>query len=207
MRINCKMPVWMQRAMLAVCMVVAVPAAFGEQAVNRLEHLHHAGISVAHAVSTAQLLGHALAKRAIGQSENQFQRDLNHCENLSAVNFGEARWRLQAIDAATKVEELGYSEKLFIVLLEAARQWNGTTEDAYNVIEAIGVLSYQLERLSVSIGRMSDEELATLRQRPSTAAGPSGISTTAASAVTKSVVDTSSGRPPNTAIPLDDQNL
>jgi hypothetical protein len=196
------MPACLKRLLIAaVFAAAAMPSAFAEQAANRLEHLHHAGISVAHALSTAQLLGHALAKRAIGQSENQFQRDLNQCENLGAVNFGEARWRLQAIDAGSKVEELGHSEKLFTVLLEAARQWNGTTEDAYNVIEAIGVLSYQLERLSVSIGRMSDEELATLRQRPS---GLAPAPTT--SAVAKSAAD-AAAQPPRNAARAYDQNL
>jgi|SRR5689334_8777022 len=192
-------------ALSIACLLCWVPDAFANAAANRLEHLHHAAISVAHALSTAQMLGHALAKRAIGRSESQFQRELNNCESMGQINFGEARWRLQAVDAGAKLEDLTNAERLFGILLEAAREWNGTAEDAFNVIEAISVLSYQLERLSVGIGRMSDEELAALRQRP---ADPGPQSSTAASAA--------SAQDPRTIAPLrtgtslfkaDDQNL
>jgi hypothetical protein len=157
----------------AVCFIAALPSAFADAAANRLENLHHASTSVAHAMSTAQLLGYAMAKRVTGRSEQQFLRELNLCESQTGINFGEARWRLQAVDAGARLDELANAEKLFGIVLEAARQWNGTADDAFNVIEALGVLSYQLERLSVGLGRMSDDELAALLQRgisPATAA-------------------------------------
>jgi len=161
---KCKLFVWM-RVLVIVAGLSAVSNTFADSPANRLEHLHHAVTSVAHAMSTAQLLGHSIAKRVIGRSENQFQRDLNNCENLGSINFGEARWRLQSVDAGGKLEELAHAERLFGILLEAARQWNGTAEDAFDVIDGVGVLTYQLEKLSVGIGHMSDEELASLLQR------------------------------------------
>jgi hypothetical protein len=187
------------------CLLGAIPNAFADAADNRLEHLHHAAISVAHAMSTAQLLGHALAKRAIGRSENQFQRDLNSCESVGAINFGEARWRLQAVDAGAKLEELANAERLFGILLEASRQWNGTAEDAFNVIDAIGVLSYQLERLSVGIGRMSDAELTALRQRaPDAGPQPRTAASAASAQDPRANVPSRSGA---SFVKADDQNL
>jgi hypothetical protein len=168
MQINCQMLARLRILMVAgACFLSTLPNAFAEAAANRLEHLHHASTSVAHAMSTAQLLSYTMAKRAMGRPETQFLRDLNLCENQGGINFGEARWRLQAVDASARLEELANAEKLFGILLEAARQWNGTADDAFNVIDALGVLTYQLEKLSVGLGRMSDEELATLLQRGS----------------------------------------
>lgn len=195
------------RGLVVLLGVLSAASAHADTAANRLENLHHAVTSVAHAMSTSQMLGHALAKRVIGRTENQFQRDLNTAEKLAAINFGEARWRLQAIDATAKAEELGHSERLFGILLEAARQWNGTAEDAFEIIDAVGVLDSQLERLSVSIGRMSDEQLATLLQRtPRTTAkttvGPprAAVSIVPADEVPTSQPRSATGRP-------DDQNL
>jgi hypothetical protein len=163
---NCQMLAWLRAlAVAGTCFIASLPLACAETFPTRLEHLHHASTSIAHAMSTAQLLGHAMAKRAIGRPEEQFLRELNICQNLGGINFGEARWRLQAVDASSKLEELAHSERLFGIVLEAARQWNGTPEDAFNVLEALGVLNAQLERLSVGLGRMSDDELATLVQR------------------------------------------
>jgi len=178
---NCQTLAWLRvLAVAGTCFVGALPPAHADAFPTRLEHLHHASTSIAHAMSTAQLLGHAMAKRAIGRSEDQFLRELSTCQNLGGVNFGEARWRLQAVDATSKLEELAHSERLFGIVLEAARQWNGSAEDAFNVIEALGVLSAQLEKLSVGLGRMSDEELATLMQRtppaPATSAQPAAPS-------------------------------
>src|SRR5678815_1139964 len=167
---NCQMPAWLRALAIAgTCFAFSSTLARAEAFPTRLEHLHHASTSIAHAMSTAQLLGQAMAKRAIGRPEEQFLRELNICQNLGGINFGEARWRLQAVDATSKVEELAYSERLYGSVLEAARQWNGTAEDAFNVIEALGVLNAQLEKLSVGLGRMSDDELATLVQRTLTA--------------------------------------
>jgi hypothetical protein len=166
MQINCQMLARLRILVVAgACFVSALPSALAEAAANRLEHLHHASTSVAHAMSTAQSMSYAMAKRAMGRSETQFLRELNLCESQGGINFGEARWRLQAVDAGARLEELANAEKLFGILLEAARQWNGTADDAFNVIDALGVLSYQLEKLSVGLGRMSDEELASLLQR------------------------------------------
>jgi hypothetical protein len=185
--------------------LIASPAQ-ADTAANRLENLHHAVTSVAHAMSTSQMLGHALAKRVIGRTENQFQRDLNTAEKLAGIAFGEARWRLQAIDATAKLEELGHSERLFGILLEAARQWNGTAEDAFEIIDAVGVLDSQLERLSVSIGRMSDEQLATLLQRtPNVAKTNVGPPRAAVSIVPADEVSPS--QPRSAARRADDQNL
>jgi hypothetical protein len=190
------------------CFIGVAPIAHAEISANRLEHLHHASTSVAHAMSTSQLLSYAMAKRAIGRSENQFLRDLNACENLGGINFGEARWRLQAVDATAKLEELAHAERLFGIVLEAARQWNGTAEDAFNVMEALGVLSYQLEKLSVGLGRMSDEELAALIQR--------GVSPSAQPAASTSASETQirakdapelQSRPRNTTWRVDGNNL
>src|SRR3954468_17216497 len=124
---KCKLAVRSCALVIAVSLS-AMPHAFADSSANRLEHLHHAVTSIAHAMSTAQLLGHSLAKRVIGRTENQFQRDLNTCESLASINFGDARWRLQAVDAGSKLEELAHAERLFTILLEAARQWNGTAE-------------------------------------------------------------------------------
>ena len=194
---NCQMLAWLRLlAVAGTCFVSALPLARADVFPTRLEHLHHASTSIAHAMSTAQLLAHAMAKRAIGRSEDQFLRELNTCQNLGGINFGEARWRLQAVDATGKVEELAHSERLFGIVLEAARQWNGTAEDAFNVIEALGVLSSQLEKLSVGLGRMSDEELATLMQR----------APTAPAAIPQSIPPTSAGdvpiRPKDDLIPM-----
>jgi hypothetical protein len=150
-----------------------------------------------------------MAKRAIGRSEDQFLRELNTCQNLGGINFGEARWRLQAVDATGKVEELAHSERLFGIVLEAARQWNGTAEDAFNVIEALGVLSSQLEKLSVGLGRMSDEELATLMQHApnASAAIPQSIPPASAGEVAirpKDDLIPMQVRPRNTAWRVDD---
>ena len=207
MFVNCESSIGLRSLVLTVaCCLSAVRPAFADASANRLEHLHHATISVAHAMSTAQLLGHALAKRAIGRSENQFQRDLNNCESLGGINFGEARWRLQAVDAGARLEELANAEKLFGILLEAARQWNGTAEDAFDVMEAIGVLNYQLERLSVGIGRMSDDELAALLQHGASAASQPSTSASAVSSNPKDILESSPSRSRNMAWRLDDQN-
>jgi hypothetical protein len=206
MLVKCKLSVWVCALVTAVSLS-AVPNAFADSSANRLEHLHHAVTSVAHAMSTAQLLGHSLAKRVIGRSENQFQRDLNNCENLGSINFGEARWRLQAVDAGSKLEELAHAERLFGILLEAARQWNGTAEDAFDVIDGVGVLSYQLEKLSVGIGHMSDEELASLLQRSTGTAAQPAVPTSASAAAVRPKDDTSLPRTRNTAWRNSDQNL
>ncbi len=207
MLVKCQMLVCLRAlAIGVVCFVGTLSLAHAEASATRLEHLHHASMSVAHAMSTAQLLGHAMAKRAIGRAEEQFLRELNTCQNLGGINFGEARWRLQAVDAGKKLEELAHAERLFGIVLEAARQWNGTPEDAFNVLEALGVLNYQLEKLSVGLGHMSDEELITLRQRPSGLASPP-TSTASSSSVSKSAADSSSARPRNAVIRSDDQNL
>jgi hypothetical protein len=202
---KCKLFVGM-RILVTVAGLSAALDAFADNPANRLEHLHHAVTGVAHAMSTAQLLGHAIAKRVIGRTENQFQRDLNNCENLGAINFGEARWRLQAVDAGGKLEELAHAERLFGILLEAARQWNGTAEDAFDVIDGVGVLSYQLEKLSVGIGHMSDEELASLLQRSSGASAQTAVPTTSLSAAPVRPTDNTS-RPRNAAWRSGDQNL
>jgi hypothetical protein len=194
------------RGLVILLGVMIVTPAHADTAANRLENLHHAVTSVAHAMSTSQMLGHALAKRVIGRTENQFQRDLNTAEKLAAINFGEARWRLQAIDATAKLEELGHSERLFGILLEAARQWNGTAEDAFEIIDAVGVLDSQLERLSVSIGRMSDEQLAALLQRTPTTAKANAEPPRAAVSIVPAD-ELSSSQPRSPARRPDDQNL
>jgi len=206
MLLKCKLSVLLGALVTAVSLS-EVPDAFADSSANRLEHLHHAVTSVAHAMSTAQLLGHSLAKRVIGRSELQFQRDLNNCESIGSINFGEARWRLQAVDAGGKLEELAHAERLFAILLEAARQWNGTAEDAFDVIDAVGVLSYQLERLSVGIGHMSDEELASLLQRTAGAAAQPAPPTSASAAPVRPKDDSSLPRTRNTAWRNSDQNL
>jgi len=190
-------------AAAGACFLGALPSAFADAASNRLEHLHLASTSVTHAMTTAQLLGHAMAKRAIGRSEPQFLRDLDLCETQAQINFGEARWRLQALDAAARLDELINADKLFAILLEAARQWNGTAEDAFNVIDAISVLNSQLERLQVGLARMSDDELAVLLQR-----GTGTVTSASAAAPRpKEPADLVPSRSRSGAWRVDDQNL
>jgi len=152
-------------AVASACLFVFSDAAHADPSAVRLEHLHRVSMSVTHAMSTAQLLGQAMAKRAIGRSEQQFTRELSVCERLALVNFGEARWRLLEMDATDKLEELGYSERLFAILIDTARRWEGDAEEAFDMIEAIGVLASQLERLSAGLHQMSDDELTSLMQR------------------------------------------
>jgi len=68
------------------------------------------------------------------------------------------------------------------------------------------VLSYQLEKLSVGIGHMSDEELASLLQRSSGASTQPAVPTTSLSAAPVRPTDNTS-RPRNAAWRSGDQNL
>jgi hypothetical protein len=106
-----------------------------------------------------------MAKRAIGRPEEQFLRELNICQNLGGINFGEARWR---VAGRGREQQAGRARALGEIVRHCARGGSAMErhpEDAFNVLEALGVLNAQLERLSVGLGRMSDDELATLVQR------------------------------------------
>jgi hypothetical protein len=77
------------------------------------------------------------------------------------------------------------------------------------VIEALGVLGAQLEKLSVGLGRMSDEELATLMPRTPAAhaATPQPVPSNSASDVPlrpKDDLIPMQVRPRNTAWRIDD---